>query len=131
MPIAYEVAAESWATCSLVYAGPRDWSGSKGLSLQLHTLREGEPVVVVVYQGKTPEELGTFAYRTQAAKEAADGWQGLEIAWKEFVQPSWQGDGKAKFDPRSAMGVAVLFEGEESGTRKGELWLDSISLVPR
>ncbi len=129
--ISYDVARESWATCALIYQGPLDWREARGLSLHIHAGRAGQPVVVVVHQGESPERLSPFEFRTETTKEAVEGWQRLEIPWEQFVQPPWEGDGKAKFDPSRAMGVGLAFEGGDGERRKGDLWVDSISLLPR
>jgi hypothetical protein len=129
--IEYEVAPQSWATCSLVYPQPRDWKEAKGLRLYIHAPRAGQPLVIVAYQGKAPEELSHFEYRTETDSAAVKGWQKVDIPWDGFLQPSWEGDGKARFHPGSAMGMALVIEGGEGNRRKGELWVDSISLLPR
>ncbi len=129
--ISYDVAPQSWATCALVYQRPRDWRTARGLSLYVRASRAGQPVVVVAHQGQAPERLSSFQFRTETTQAAVGGWQKVEIPWERFVQPPWEGDGKAKFDPGSAMGVSLAFEGAEGERRKGELWVDAISLLPR
>ncbi len=129
--ISFDVARESWATCALIYQGPQDWQGARGLSLYVHTERVGQPVVVVAHQGRSPDRLFPFEFRTETTEAAVKGWQRIEILWEQFIQPPWEGDGKAKFDPRWAMGVALAFEGGDTGRRRGHLWVDAISLLPR
>ena len=129
--IRYDVAPQSWATCALVYRQPRDWRTARGLSFYVRASRAGQPVVVVAHQGEAPERLSSFQFRTETTQAAVGGWQKVEIPWERFVQPPWEGDGKAKFDPGSAMGVSLAFEGAEGERRKGELWVDAISLLPR
>lgn len=129
--ISYDVARESWAQCARVYQGPQDWQEARGLRLHVHAGRAGQPVVVVVHQGQAPDRLFPFEFRTETTEEAIKDWQRIEILWEQFVQPPWEGDGKAKFDPRWAMGVAFAFEGGDDERRKGDLWVDAISLLPR
>lgn len=121
MRVSYRVAAESWATCSLVYEAPRDWSAAAGVRIHIRTQRAGSPVTVVAYQGTSPDALGHFEYRL--VSEGND-WKQVDIPWSRFEKPAWEGDPDARFDPSSAMGVALAFEEGE-----GTLWVDDVSLL--
>lgn len=132
--IEYDIAPDSWATCSLVYPSPRDWSGQLGLSVYLHAKRIGQRVVVVAYQGDSPDNLYHFEFNTQINQEGVTDWQRVDISWDRLVQPPWQGDSSARFDPRRAMGVAFAFEAAEGGRNGGRLWVDDViflSAVPK
>jgi hypothetical protein len=131
MRIEYDVASESWATCSLVYPSPKDWSKRQGLTLYLHAERVGQPIVIVAYQGQSSDNLRHFEYKTEAAQEAMAGWQRLDIPWDQLVQPSWQGDSSVRFDPGRAMGLAFAFGGAATGRKKGTLWVDDISFLSK
>jgi hypothetical protein len=58
-------------------------------------------------------------------KAVAD-WRQVDIPWKDFIQPAWEGDGSAGFDPGRAMGLAFAFNGAESGEITGKIWVDNI-----
>jgi len=127
--IRYDVAAESWATCSRVYDQPRDWSPFQGLSLYLHAEKLGQPITIVAYGGKSSDDLLHFEYRLRAPQAAVGGWQRIDIRWQQLKPASWQGDGSEKFDPRSAMGIALAFEASDSGRNTGRLWIDDVTLL--
>jgi hypothetical protein len=129
MRIEYDVASESWATCSLVYPSPRDWGKLKGLTVYLHAEQLGQPVVIVAYQGEASDNLLHFEYKTKGTQQAVDGWQRVDIPWDQLVQPSWQGESSVRFDPGRAMGLAFAFEGPEGGRNKGRLWVDDIRFL--
>jgi hypothetical protein len=126
--IEYDVAPSSWGTCSLVYSSPHDWSDWRGLSLHIHS-EKPQPVVVVAYQGQSPDDLSHFEHRLETAR-AAGGWQRIEISWSEFVQPAWQGDSSVPFDPKKAMGVAFAFDAAEAKRSTGTVWVDDIRVMP-
>jgi hypothetical protein len=126
MRIEYEVAPEGWATCSLIHEGPQDWSGWGGLVFFLRTEGAGQPVTVAAYQGDSVDALGSFEYQFYSDQQAVDGWQRVEIPWSALVQPSWEGDGTARFEPGRAMGMAFVFGGE-SGS--GVLWVDDVGFL--
>jgi len=126
--VRYDLAPESWATCSLVYDQPRNWSGFQGLSLYLHAEKEGQPVTIVAYGGTSPDDLLLFEYRLKAGPSAVKGWQQIDVRWEQLKPAPWQGDGTGKFDPRSAMGVAFAFEPSEGDRNLDQLWIDDIPL---
>jgi hypothetical protein len=125
--IDYEIAPEGWATCSLINPAPRDWSGQSGLVVFLRAEEAGQLVTVAAYQGDSVDELGTFEYQFHTDQQAVDGWQRVEIPWDALVQPPWEGDGTARFEPGRAMGMAFVFGGE-SGS--GVLWVDDMGFLP-
>ena len=122
--VEYDIAPEGWASCSLVYPAPQDWSSYAGLSLYLQAGRIGQRVTIVAYQGDSADELGHFEYQFQAAEEAMDGWQRVDITWDQMAPPPWEDTGAA-LNPGRAMGVAFLFAGGD----KGEIWVDDLGLL--
>lgn len=119
--ITYDVAPESWAMCSLVYDGPRDWTAARGLQLFVRTKDPGQPVVIVAYQGTSPDGLSHFEYRLESA---GTEWQRVNIPWERLARPAWEGEDTDRFDPAHAMGVAFAFD-----QGRGTLWVDEVSLV--
>jgi hypothetical protein len=128
--IEYSIAPGSWATCSLVYPSPHDWRNARGLTLYLHAERSGQEVVIVAYGGNSPDSLSHFELSVATTKEAVTGWQRVDIPWKKLVQPPWEGDGTARFDPSRAMGMAFAFNAPEGGRNAGKLWVDDVSFLP-
>ncbi|MHB8897966.1 MAG: carbohydrate binding domain-containing protein [Thermoguttaceae bacterium] len=127
--IQYDLASASWAACSLVHDRPGDWSGSRGLSFYLHVEKAGEPITVIAYGGKSPEDLLNFECTVTSDQAAVAGWQRIEVAWSQLRLPGWQGDASQKYDPRSAMGVGLTFHSSGEGRRAGRVWIDDIALL--
>jgi hypothetical protein len=127
--IQYDLAPESWATCSLVYDRPQDWNGSQGLSFYVHVEKSGQPLTVVAYGGKSGDDLLHFEQRFTAGQAAVDGWQRIDVPWSRLKLPEWQGDATQKYNPRSAMGFAIAFDSPVGGRRAGTLWIDDVALV--
>jgi hypothetical protein len=127
--IEYNIAPESWATCSLVYPSLRDWSKARGLILYLHAERSGQKVVIVAYGGSSPDRLPHFELTVTTTKEAVSGWQRVDIPWKKLVQPPWEGDGTARFNPSRTMGMAFAFTAPDGGRNSGKLWVDDVSFL--
>jgi len=127
--IDYDLAPESWALCSLVFDRPRDWSRFRGLSLYLHTDTTNPSVAIVGYGGKTQDELLNFEYRLAEGHEAGNGWRRLDIPWAQLKLPEWQGDRNAKYNPGSAMGVAIAIHSSAGNRLTGTLWIDDVRLL--
>jgi hypothetical protein len=128
--IEYNIAPDSWATCSLVNQSPQDWRNKKGLTLYLHTEHSGQKVVIVAYQGNSPDDLAHFEFILKTKQEAVGGWQRVDIPWNKLAQPSWQGDENVRFDPNRAMGLAFAFDAPDGGRNSGKLWVDDVSFLP-
>ncbi len=129
--IIYSVAPESWATCSLVLPAPQDWRSKRGISLYLRAERPEQEVHIVAYQGASTDSLSHFEYKVLTSAETAAGWQRVDIPWEKFIQPEWEGDGNAKFDPSRAMGLALAFNGGEGDSRAGKIWVDDICFLSK
>jgi hypothetical protein len=129
--ITYTVAPESWASCSLVYPMPQDWRMKTGISLLLRAKRPAQELHIVVYQGDSADSLSHFEYSVVTTAKTAAGWQRLDIPWKDFKQPPWEGDGTTPFDPGRAMGLAFAFNGEAGGASAGKIWVDDIYFLAK
>jgi hypothetical protein len=114
----------------LVYPSRQDWRTKKGLTLYLHTERSGQKVVIVAYQGNSPDDLAHFELSLKTKQEAVSGWQRVDIPWNKLAQPAWQGDANVRFDPKRAMGIAFAFGAPDGGRNKGKLWVDDVSFLP-
>ena len=126
--IDFQVADKGWATYSMIYESPHNWKKKKGLSCHLHTDQAGIAVILTVHNGKQ-DGLTHFEHKVMSTRAAVKGWQKVEIPWENFVQPDWEGDGTAKFDPARAMGLAFVFSSYEPGHAKGRIWVDEVKFI--
>jgi len=131
LTIAYTIASESWATCSLVFPTPQDWRGKQGLSLFLRAERPDQELHVVTYQGDSADSLSHFEFRVLTTTQTVADWQRIDIPWKDFIQPAWEGEGSAGFEPGRAMGMAFAFNGAEGGETTGKIWVDDICFLSK
>ena len=127
--IEYDVAPDSWASCSLVNPIPRNWRDGRGLTVYLRAEKAGQPVTIIAYGGNSSDNLSHFEFTTRTNREAVSGWQRVDIPWDKFVEPSWQGDGTARFDPAKAMGIAFAFTAPPGKRNSGRLWIDDITFL--
>jgi len=128
LAISHDVSPGSWATCSLVFDQPQDWSGFQGISLWLCVEKMDRPAAIVVYGG-SPDDLIHFETRLTADRAAAGGWQQIVVRWPELKPPAWQDDGTHQFDPARILGIAFALEASEDARNTGRFWVDDIRLV--
>jgi len=123
--IEYDIAAEGWAICALVYGEPADWRRQAGLAFYLRSGEAGVPLTLIAYGGTASDALKPFHYCVTTNQEAVAGWQRVDVAWDAFREPEWEGDGTARFDPAQALGLGFSFDPGSSG------WLrvDDISFL--
>lgn len=129
LKIDYRVKPEGWATYSLIYDAHRDWRSKAGIVVYVHAEKEGQPIIITVYNGPSSDSLRSFEYKAFAGPQAVKGWQRIEIPWNKFVQPPWEGDGTARFDPGASLGLAFIFSPDDSAPIKGRLWVDDIQML--
>jgi serine/threonine protein kinase len=129
LAVRYHVGPDNWGACGLVYDQPQDWSDWDGLTLYLHADRAGQPVTIVTYAGAARHDLQHFECQLQTSQSAVTGWQRVDVPWHKLVQPHWQGEGQARFDPRASRGIAFALDGPDNATNAGRFWVDDIALV--
>jgi hypothetical protein len=129
MRIEYDIAPDSWATCSFVYPSPRDMRKTKGIELYLHAENSLKEVAIVAYQGRSSDELKHFEFKAKPGKKGLRAWEHFKIPWDQFIQPSWQGDRNIKFDPGKSMGFAFAVVSSEKKRNKGVFWVDDLRFL--
>ncbi len=127
--IRYHVAPDSWASCSLELPAVKDWSKTKGLSFYLRMERPGQEVAVVAYGGDSMDYVTHFEHQIQSAVGNIGQWQPIRLTWDQFVQPPWEGDGTATFNPAAAKGIAFIFGAPADRNNSGTLWIDEIRFL--
>ena len=125
LEIIYDIVPESYATCASTYSSPRDWKQSKGISLKIVLGKSTGNVRIAVYQGKATDALRLFEYTLKIPSSHNNKWYKIDIPWKKFKQPDWQGDPSILFNPEKAMGLAIIFH-SDSKKCAGKVLFDDI-----
>ncbi len=129
LTIRYHIAPDSWASCSLELPAVKNWSGTKGVSFYLRMERPGQEVAVVAYGGDSMDYVTHFEHSIKSAAENIGQWQQIKLKWGQFVQPPWEGDGTATFNPAAAKGIAFIFGAPADRKNSGTLWVDEIRFL--
>jgi hypothetical protein len=125
----FNVAANSWATCTLNYDPPQNWSGSNGLTFYLRAIRFTLVFNVDLYTGPTGERE-TYLYTIETPPDSANGWIPIELAWNEFHRADWEENGGEPFNkPDQVSGIGFGFSTYPDTTNTGTIWVDDLRLM--
>jgi hypothetical protein len=124
LQVDFDVVADSWATCALMFDAAQDWSQADGLSFYLFSGQASPTFDVDVYTGP-PEARQTYIYHVQTLSVTSDVWVPYELRWEQFKRADWEENAGAAFEQPSAVtGLAFGFDSAQSGT----FWIDDLGL---
>jgi hypothetical protein len=126
LQIDYEIAAESWATCALLFESTLDWSGGQGLSFYMQAAQAGLVFDVILYGG-SPGDRSSYMAGMQTTSEMVNSWEKVTVGWSEFFRAAWEENPGSAFNPAVVTGIAFGF-GEQAASR-GEIWIDQLILT--
>jgi hypothetical protein len=125
--IDFDVAPGSWATCSMGFESPQDWSGLTGIAFQARFDPATMPVDVDVYAGPA-EAPGTFA--ASLAGRVSGDWTPVQLAWEDVLRVAWEEEaGSPLSNPGSVQGMAFGVGAPEGTGVKGTVWIDDVQLL--
>jgi hypothetical protein len=126
--IDFDVAAESWATCSLFYDSYRDWSQFQGIAFSYRADGPGRVFDVTVHGG-TLEESTSYQYAVETMPGSDEAWITIELAWSQILGVDWEADARNPIDPSQITGVSFGFSTYEGTSNTGTLWIDGLRLL--
>jgi len=128
MLLDFDVAANSWATCALVYEEAQNWSDSDGIGFYLHSESAGTVFNLDLYAG-SPDAQETYAYRIERTPESTSGWVPIFLHWADFHRVDWEENAGSAFDkPDDVTGLAFGFDTFPDTGNTGRIWVDDLSL---
>ena len=120
LQIDFDVLAQSWASCELLYYSPQNWSGD-GFSFYLQSSSAGMPYHILFYY-QQGEDLGTSAIQLTAPDESVGQWAEVFVPWDAFAEQD------SLVYPEVARGMAFIVEGSDTEGYAGTLWVDDLRL---
>jgi hypothetical protein len=126
--IDFNVAADSWATCILLFNAPQDWHETAGISFYY---RASQPSLLfnIDAHGGSTEALTTYHSTIETTQESVDGWVHLEIPWEQILRVDWEAEAGSPFDPAVVQGIAFGFNTSSAAPNSGEIWIDDLQLI--
>jgi hypothetical protein len=123
MQIMFNVAANSWATCSNFSPAPRDLSQSDGIQFNLYVKEPGTTLHFDVFTGPNGERA-TNAH--EIPLPAAGKWVTIQTKWADLKRVEWETDGGTVFShPEQITGFAFGFPAGDA-VNKGLIYIDDI-----
>jgi hypothetical protein len=124
LQIVYNVAANSWATCSSFFNTPRDLSKAEGIQFMLRVQEPGSELHLDVFTGPDGERA-TYA-RQISLPDSTGKWVAIQTRWAELKRVEWETDGGSVFShPEQITGFAFGFPAGDRENR-GILQVDDI-----
>jgi hypothetical protein len=123
MQIMFNVAANSWATCSNFPASPLDLSQSDGIQFRLLVKEPGTALHFDVFTGPNGERA---TYAREIPLPAGSDWVTIQTKWADLKRVEWETDGGSVFShPEQVTGFAFGFPAGDA-VNKGLIYIDDI-----
>ncbi|MDX9991680.1 MAG: hypothetical protein RBS68_06470 [Anaerolineales bacterium] len=123
----FDVAPASWATCSLFFDQPQDWSAAESLAFDL--LAGATHFNVDLYVG-VGDSRATYAYRAESLAVTSETWVAYGIPWEQFQRVAWEENAGAAFNqPDQVSGIAFGFLSDPAENLRGQIWIDNLHLA--
>jgi hypothetical protein len=127
LQVTFNVAANSWATCSSFFDAPRDLSSAAGIQLKLRVDEPGNVLHLDVFTGPNGERA-TYA-REIPFPPAGDKWVTIQTKWSDLKRVEWETDGGSVFShPEQITGIAFGFPAGEV-VNQGVIHIDDIQVM--
>lgn len=124
MQIVFNVAANSWATCSSFFDGPRDLSSADGIQLMLRVDEPGNTLHLDVFTG--PDGSRATYAREITFPDSTQKWVPIQTKWGDLKRVDWEADGGTVFShPEQITGIAFGFPAGDA-VNHGIIQLDDI-----
>ncbi len=128
LQIDFGVAANSWATCALMYGQPQDWSAWQGITFYLHASQPALVFDLDIYRN-TPQGSETYLLTIEAPQGSAEGWIPIGITWDQLLRASWEADsGTPLSAPILVEGLAYGLSTYPDTPNTGSIWVDDLKL---
>jgi hypothetical protein len=125
----FNIAANSWGTCALMYETPQNWSTGNGLVFYYRTSQAGTIFDIDLYAGPS-ENRETYLYTIETSTESATDWALMEVRWEDFHRASWEEDAGATFTKADQIiGVAFGLGTPPDSPNISTVWVDDLALL--
>jgi hypothetical protein len=123
LQIVFNVAANSWATCSSFFDAPHDLSAADGVQFMLRVDEPGTALHFDVFTGPNGERA---TYAREIPLPATGTWTVVQTNWSDLKRVEWETDGGTVFShPEQITGFAFGFPAGDAVNR-GLVMIDDI-----
>ncbi len=126
--IDFSVTANDWATCSLFYGEPPDFSNTQGVSFDYHANAAGFLFDINVVGG-SPAAHETYLYTIETVPESVGGWVHIELPWSQIVGAEWEAYSGVPINTAEINGFIFGFQTPPDAPNAGTLWIDNLRVL--
>ncbi len=125
----FDVAANDWATCALMYESGQDWSAGEGITFMLQASQPGLVFDVDLHRGGN-DALETYHFTIETTEESAAAWIPISLRWEDFTRVDWEENAGSPFaSPESVSGMAFGVSTYPDTNNTGTIRLDELALL--
>lgn len=125
----FDVAANDWATCALMYDSGQDWSAGEGITFMLRASQPGLVFDVDLHSGGS-DALQTYHFTIETTAESAEGWIPISLRWEDLTRVDWEENAGSPFsNPENVSGMAFGVSTYADTNNTGTIWVDEIALL--
>jgi len=126
--IDFDIAVDSWATCSLFYDSKLNWSKYQGIAFSYQASTPDLLFNLTLHSGSVDEPTN-YQYTVESAPAGDDVWITRELTWNQILGVDWENDARNPIDPAQITGVSFGFSPIDGTSNQGTIWIDNLFLL--
>jgi hypothetical protein len=127
--VEFDVKADNWATCALLYDTTQNWSEAEGITFMLKALQSDLMFDINLYTGSS-EALNAYVYTMETTGESAAEWTSITLRWEDFQRVEWEENAGSPFASADAIrGIAFGINADSDAGVMGAIWVDNLTLA--
>jgi len=126
--IDFNIAIESWATCTLFFDNTRDWSVFRGVAFRYQADAPTRFFDFTLHSG-TIDEPTSYQYNVESVTGSENALIPIDLTWNQILGVDWEGDARNPIDPGQITGVSFGFSAYEGTSNSGAIWIDDLHLI--
>lgn len=124
----FEIAPESWGTCSRFFTGEGGYAGTNGIAFYYRASASGL-VFNVDAHGGTSDARTSYYYPVETTAESVDSWVYVELSWDQIRRVEWEENAGYPVDPAQVNGFSFGIGTGTGETQTGTVWIDDFQLL--
>jgi hypothetical protein len=125
----FDAAPDAWASCNSSFTAVEDWSAGQGIAFYVHADEPGMLYEVTLFGGPLGADE-TYLYELTTTSESVNGWERVEIYWKDILRADWEDHAGTPINPASIKGFAFDVSAPKQARLTGVLWIDDFQVIP-
>jgi len=129
LKFSFDAAPDAWASCNSSFTTVEDWSVGRGVAFYIHA--DQPDMLYEVYLLGGPFGVHeTYVHELTSTPESVDGWERVEVYWKDLPRASWEDNAGTPVNPASIVGFSFAINAPQQARLTGALWIDDFQVIP-